>query len=352
MSSAPKMVDTHIDFIKSVAIVLVILIHSCVQTFGSYPFSSQSAWWTANVYDSLARVSVPLFVLASGALLLGKDKIEPLRSFFKKRSVRIVLPFFVWVAVYFLFRFFVNGETLTINVIIQGTLTGPYYHFWFVYMLFGLLLATPLLRVFISYANATTIYYVIGLAFFSSAILPILSILSGYSLLSNILLPTGWVGYYLLGAMIRKTKTRLAYPITGFIVGTLIVMSSTFWLTSVNGGVLDQFTYDFLSAPVVLASVSAFLLLKQMNIGNPSKRTHVKILRAVSASTFSIYMVHPLLIDVLERGLLGFQINALTIPPIIEIPLLVLVVFTISFALAYTIGVCYRALRKSALPRL
>ncbi|MGW8289404.1 MAG: acyltransferase, partial [Candidatus Bathyarchaeia archaeon] len=144
-----------VDLIRTVAIVLVIVLHASTETVTVADQMSPEGvtlWWTTNIYDSLARPAVPLFVMLSGALLLQPAKLdEPLGVFFKKRLNRIALPFLFWGIAYFAWRAFVNGETLTANSILQGVLTGPYNHFWFLYLLVGLYLLTPVLRVLVAH---------------------------------------------------------------------------------------------------------------------------------------------------------------------------------------------------------
>ena len=70
-----------IDLLKIISIFFVVLLHT--SAFGVYQGVAANGWWVANFYDSLARISVPLFVMASGALLLEKQ--ESYRVFFSKR---------------------------------------------------------------------------------------------------------------------------------------------------------------------------------------------------------------------------------------------------------------------------
>ena len=49
-------------------------------------------WWFGNVYDSVVRWCVPVFVMISGALLLDPGKKEDLSTFYKKRLARVLLP--------------------------------------------------------------------------------------------------------------------------------------------------------------------------------------------------------------------------------------------------------------------
>ena len=77
-------------FCRALACVLVVLLH--VAALGFHQWDKN--WWASNTYDGLARISVPLFLMLSGALLLHKR--EPLGVFFKKRFRRILPPLIGW----------------------------------------------------------------------------------------------------------------------------------------------------------------------------------------------------------------------------------------------------------------
>lgn len=54
------------DLLRVAAIFGVIVIHACGLTFYKYGNISQSDWLAINLLDSMARCSVPLFVMLSG----------------------------------------------------------------------------------------------------------------------------------------------------------------------------------------------------------------------------------------------------------------------------------------------
>lgn len=120
-------------------------------------------------------MGVPLFVMLSGALLLQPAKVEePIKVFLKKRLSRIGLAFFFWSAIYFVWGYYVNNTQLTLNSVTQMLLSdGAYYQFWFIYLIVGLYLITPILRVIVAYANQKIIRYFIILWFITVAIIPI-----------------------------------------------------------------------------------------------------------------------------------------------------------------------------------
>jgi len=86
---------------------------------------------------------------------------------------------------------------------------------------------------------------------------------------------------------------------------------------------------------VLVMSVALFVLLTQAQPAAWVSR-HPRILgiiRAVAATSFGVYLVHPLLLDVLGSGVLGFELTAATLPPLIGIPLLSVAVLAVSVAL-------------------
>ena len=148
--------------------------------------------------------------MLTGALLLQPSKNESLSVFFKKRWARIGLPWIFWGGAYFAWDFLVEHQAFTSSAIIQGLLNGPYYQFWYLYMLVGLYLLTPILRIFIAHADQTIIKYFVILWFLGVAIIPVFGLLTTYQLSSDVFTITGYVGYFVLGTyLLNGTNTSL-----------------------------------------------------------------------------------------------------------------------------------------------
>ncbi len=80
-----------VDFIRSISIFLVIVIHVAGSLMYKWGEISKSDWMMGNVYDTFARVSVPLMFMVSGYLLLGKQ--ESISAFYFKRFRKVFIPF-------------------------------------------------------------------------------------------------------------------------------------------------------------------------------------------------------------------------------------------------------------------
>ncbi len=139
--------DFRFDFIRAIAIFLVICIHS----MGLVNIAEDSGDSEAKVISACMNIiycGVPLFVMLSGALLLGKE--EPTIVFLKKRLSRVLIPFLLWSIVVGSILYVQEGGRSVfgcLGFLTKGILTsGVHGVYWYVYMILGLYLLTPVLR--------------------------------------------------------------------------------------------------------------------------------------------------------------------------------------------------------------
>jgi surface polysaccharide O-acyltransferase-like enzyme len=330
-----------VDLIRTLAIVLVILLHASIEQVPAVVGATSDVlvqWWSVNIYHSLSRVGVPLFVMLSGALLLQSSKVnEPLKVFFRKRASRIALPFLFWGLTYFAWRIFVNHESLTLYSIGQSIIWGPYFHFWFLYMLIGLYLVTPLLRVYVANASWKLQRYALVLWLIGTALVPLIGIFANYYLNNNLFIFTGYAGYFLLGIYLMRVQLRKPLLLTLFLIGVVWTAVGTYLITATTGGSQQYFFYDNLSAGVILASASLFLLLGTVQYDKIQKRfTRISgLLHFISKNSLGIYLFHFIVLETLQKGYLGVQISLATMNPIIEIPLLTIVTLILCILVLY-----------------
>ena len=338
MERPANRINLDVDLIRTIAIVLVILLHAALQP---HPIVTQMngaeewRWWTVNIYNSIAQTCIPLFVLLSGALLLQPSKIEPIRVFFKKRLNRIALPFLFWGAAYFAWRYFVNNETLSLGTVLQGIQTGPYYHFWFLYMIFGLYLLTPVLRVLVAHSERKILTYLIGLWFVGTAIIPVIGLFGNYILDNKVFVIVGWVGYFLLGAYLLTVHVRKAVLYASLFAGFLMTAVGSYFMTLYVGGSNIFFFDNELGVSVIVASVALFLLLRDVSstkLEDNAPRTNW-LIHEIGQNTLPIYLFHVMVLESLERGFFGFTLSVNTFNPALGIPLITGITLFISLGI-------------------
>lgn len=324
-----------VDLIRTVAIILVIILHAATEPNLTVDIMSQQGvvdWWASNIYNSIARPCVPLFIMLAGALLLQPSKVdEPLKVFFKKRFNRIGLPFLFWGVAYFAWRAFVNGETLTTSSIIESVLTGPYTHFWFLYLIVGLYLITPVLRMIATYSSWRILTYFVLVWFVGTAVVPLLILFGNYSLNGDVFMMTGWLGYFILGAYLVKVRLRPSILSLILFLSYVFTIFGTYIVIATIGERLSQFFYDSFSANVIMASASLFLLLcvvPPRKIENRFPHAN-RLVQQISQNTLPIYLFHVMVLEALQKGYFGFKISLTTMNPVLEIPLITAVILLI-----------------------
>lgn len=329
-----------VDLIRTVAIGLVVLLHASNEALqaSSVPLPY---WWTAIVYKSLALSCVPLFVMLSGALLLQPEKLdEPIRVFLKKRLSRIGLAFVFWNMVYLAWGFYITNVPVTLNNVVQGIVkdlfTGAWYQFWFIYLIIGLYLITPILRVIISQGNPRITRYLIAIWFAGVAIIPLIQFGLGYTLDAGVFVIGGFIGYFVMGDYLKKITLQSAL-LYGLLIASFVGTLFGVWLMTYPLSNLAQNNYflGYLTVNVIVGSVALFLILLKFKpdwpgTNHPANR---QVVQAISKNTLPIFLFHVIILETLERGLLGFKISFTTLNPIIEIPLLAALTFFITLGL-------------------
>ncbi len=332
-----------VDLIRTVAVILVILLHASIEPTPNIDIMSAQGtqlWWASNIYNSMSRTAVPLFVMLTGALLLQPNKAEePLRVFFKKRWNRIGIPVLFWGAVFFVWDFTVKGQVLTFVSVLQGVLAGPYIHFWYVYILVGLYLITPLLRVIVAHADWRIIRYFLILWFVGTGMISLLTLSASISpqtvwFRDSIFILTGLVGYFILGAYVTRLQFRRSLLYLGLILGFVCTIIATYILVGTLGEAYSQFFLDASSFSVIVASVALFLLLAAIPNSTIKEKfpRGSRVLKVVSQNSLPIYLFHVIVLEALQKGYLGFKISITTINPIVEVPLITAVTLLICLA--------------------
>jgi len=288
--------------------------------------------------------------MLSGALLLQPAKLnEPIRVFLRKRLSRIGLAFAFWSAVYLVWAFYISKEALTWSNISKGILyglfSGSYYQFWFIYLIVGLYLITPILRVIIANGSQRIIRYLLVLWFVGVGVVPLLQLASGYTLDIDVFVIGGWIGYFVLGNYLQQIKLRSAV-LYGLLIGSFFWTLFGVWLMNSPFSGLGQpnFFLDYLTANVIVGSVALFMILARFRPDLPDTDRSLanriaqsingsRVAQALSKNTLPIFLFHVIILESFELGFFGFTISYATLNPIIEIPLIAVLTLFVTLGL-------------------
>jgi surface polysaccharide O-acyltransferase-like enzyme len=317
-----------VDLIRVVGAFLVVMVHVSYQGGGPVLISSY--------YSVLSRIAVPLFFMVSGYLLLRKE--EPYGVFFRKRALKVLVPFLVWSVIYLLWKKEGFDQPFSIKLVasyLLKILRGPREnHLWFFYALIGLYLFTPILRVFVARASLRDLYYFCGLWF---VVVPVFSFVQEFTPIRigfELYFVAGYSGYFVLGHLLGKFQyTRRQIYILAFLF--LIFSIGT---TALAYLVKSEYFVSYLSMNIILMTAFAFILLREVQIGDRLNDFLVPLSRA----SFGIYLVHVIVLAELEKlpfisswfsagssvymipllGLLGFFVSFIVVAIIQRIPVL------------------------------
>ncbi len=278
--------------------------------------------------------------MLTGALLLQPSKVdEPIRVFLRKRLGRIGVVFAFWSVVFFAWSYFADHTVLSVTYVLQSlAYAGPYYHFWFIYLIAGLYLVTPVLRVVVAHANLKILRYLVILWFVGVSVMPLMALIIGYSLNSSLFLIGGWIGFFVFGAYLIMGKFEVRkWILYAFLFAGLFSTIIGSWLLAFPFHSLGRyfFFFDSLTANVIVFSFALFMILSKYPPTWPG--THHpfvgKVVHAISQNTLPLYLFHMIILLSLQRGYFGFKLSLLTLNPFIEIPLTATVTLFISLAL-------------------
>lgn len=318
----------YLDFLRVFAIIAMICLHVSAQNW--YITSVLSLEWnTYNFYDSIVRFCVPVFVMISGVLFLDPFKEITIKKLYSKYILRIGTAFCVWSVIYMIKR---HEQCTGVNWLIKAFVDG-FHHMWFLYMIIGLYMITPFLRMIMKDKKMTEYFLILSL--FLTFIIPGIAefcppLRSAYKYL-NFHFTLGYSCYFVAGAYLNQVeiagkKEKAIYTLS--IIGFLATIFISKEVAAHRGTPYGY--YDYFSVFVMLESLGVFVFFKNhmgnKNFSQPQINTIVKM----SNYSFGIYLVHAFIIDVLA----GFGLNTLSFHPVAAVPVITLIVFVISYIIS------------------
>lgn len=373
LNQSPRIV--WVDVLRFIAIFMVICIH-CSDPFNVSPEARSNPefnFW-GSIYGSFLRPCVPLFVMITGLLLLPVNM--PIGSFYKKRLLRIALPFLVWSVLYNLFPWVTGllglsptiiadvfayaspdasqsfGDAIKEIALIPVKFNVYTVPMWYLYMLIGLYLYMPFFSGWVEKATASQKKIFLGIWAFTlflpyaySFYSPELFGLSAWNTFGTFYYFAGFNGYLLLGYFLAKdvkcwswTKA-LAVSVPLFVVGYIATYIG-FKAITANPDCTEQemeLFFLYCSPNVVLMTIAVFLIVRQVKFSSPRL---ISIFSNITKCGLGIYLVHYFVVG------LGYAIaDALAIPISIKIPVTAIIVFIICWAF---VALCYRVFPKSS----
>ncbi|NOR44583.1 MAG: acyltransferase family protein [Candidatus Delongbacteria bacterium] len=304
-------IKDQINILRGFAIVAVVIIHitsyfSQIGTFSALPVTIASI-------DIFSQFAVPMFILISGIVLsLRYDGEYSIKTFYKKRINRILVPYIIWSLIYIAIAFIGNSDILATEIIFKLFTGTAFYHLWFFFLIFQLYLFFPFYRKFIKGKSFFVIVFILILqiAFNHYKIGLIeneqLSIVFKRLFLSHIF-------YFSLGIWIadnikkvEKLLSKLNYLSNSFLLLVIVWGSYIFsynWL-AINNHFFEQLPMlmiiEKITLPLLYVLIFIALYYFATKISSLKIRNSMEI---ISRYSFGIYLSHALILFALIRAL-------------------------------------------------
>ena len=275
--------NLNIDLIKIIAMIGVVCLHS------TFPFTVGDAPYVAQFLYRTAVISIPLFFMVSGYLLLGRESAS--YSYSLTKIFKIVRFVFVFAAAYCLlysayhmdftmWRFYC---TTFLGAFIQR---GYFAIFWYFGAMCMLYMLYPCLnRLYLN--RSGKLYCVFALLLLLQSTVFVLNIVDdGEQSVCQPFRLWNWVTYFLLGGLLKHVDGFGTKMLT-CIVAMLLILNPFYqqWLMPYIG---SRFCEYFYSSPFIVVWVSAiFLLITKVKI------THTKGVKLLSQLFLPVYVIHP-----------------------------------------------------------
>ena len=319
-----------VDVLRVFAAFAVVLIHSGFSRpgLGSAPHTFPDI--LIATVSIIARPAVVWFFLLSGALLLAKE--EPLGLFASKRLLKIAVPLLFWSSFYLALTC-LTSETGLPHLNWDLLTGGAFYHLWFLHALFVIYLTFPLLRKFCNRLDLMLLFILIWGTW--AYLIPLAAQAFGgppanFSYDGNYLV--SYIGYPVLGLLLSKNlaKIPLWLIITIWLSTTAIILASV-----ANFRFSFNIFYSYKSPLILFYACIGFTLIQQIPAA-PRNATIARLFNLIAPCTFGIYLIHPLILRLL---------NCLPSQDVLDPFTLILIKATVAFLVSAT---CVYLIRMTA----
>ncbi len=323
------------DFLRCLAALAVVIVHCAGRTLGQEDPAS-TRFFVLNLLEGVSRWAVPMFLMLSGAFLLDPERPMSTRKWLGHLG-RVAAATLIWG---FLYAFYTTrgahvGVEWFLEALILMVKGELHYHLWYLPMLLGLYLLLPPMRALVKGSSRRGLWYLEGLWGVVTLCVSLFYIFfpqgpgrTWFNMLGLYSLST-FMGYFLLGYLLktcRLTPRREGLCYVLGILGLLVTCEGT-RLLSLRAGYLDGRLYEILTPNTCLMAAALFLAARRLELGRSP------LWAKVSALSFGVYLVHPVLLDLC--GKLGLPDPAWNVAW--AVPLEALAVFAASLAVSWVL---------------
>lgn len=308
--------ENNYDLLRVIACFAVMMIHVSGQFYKAAELQIQTGaavysdfqMIMAATYHAISHFAVPCFLMISGAFILSSPKTAEYRSFYKNRFFKIILPGLIFCGFYMFYRYLTAAVQAQTGIdlgrsgldapqlILFDFFSGrPFYHLWYICVLFFLYLMAPFLSAAVQKFRLPDLT-ILSLLFFAWGIFSSNIMISKarvfYWSTTNVF---GCAGYFLLGYCIYQHAKKQTAPhpkraVPGFCGAAVLLLISAYLHHRELYGTVYGFDVAGHVAPLTAA---ASVLLFYGFACLPVRKNFAKL----SSLTYYSYLIHAGILD-------------------------------------------------------
>ena len=296
------------DILRIVSIFGVLVIHSISLFWRHIPIKTAS-WTVFACLDSVFRFSVPVFVMISGMFMLSPEKDRGIKNLYSKNILHICTSFVFWSFLYALFNSIPTNPEISFSTrdFILRIIKGE-YHLWFLFMIAGLYIVTPIIRKIVDDKKLTEYFLAIWFIFCLFAnfakLIPfigdtIFEFFEGFRMSAAI----QYSGFYILGYYLNKYPLSKKFRISVYILGFLsIAFSALATVYSSFSSMSAQIKFlDYLLPTTLFSSCLVFIFVQNACEKRSFSEKKKQVIAALSKNSFGVYLCHIFVINTFNR---------------------------------------------------
>ena len=288
----------YLDILNILSIFAVVAMH---MNGSVHSLPLNKSWAFSLLVDTLCYFAVLIFVMISGATLMNYRQKYDTKTFFKKRLMKVLVPFLFWSILMLIWRIKTNKLSLNIEPIslINAILTNkeePIYYFMF--EIIGVYLTMPLISQLADKKYRKTLWYVVITYFILKGILSNLSTIIGISYNQALNIQIGsYVIYAILGYLLSTeenitSKTKIIIY-TLAIIGLIFRYLLTYIISMKSGKIFNEF-WGYSTWYAMLQSIAVFIFIKDLKTNKKIENNQklCNIISTIASCSFGIYLIH------------------------------------------------------------
>lgn len=286
----------YFDVLNILAMISVVAMHCNGLVHGS---PNIKAWNTSLIVECICYWAVPVFVMLSGANLMNYRKKYSTKEFFKKRMLKVLIPFIFWAIFMFVWKKATGRIKIELssfkdyaNFFLNNGEESTYY---FIFEILGVYLTMPLLSRLAKEEYRATLWLTVVLFFLFNATIPNILGIFGINWNTGFGVKIGNYSIYVILGYLLSTQDlnkKQKYTIyIGAIIGLVFRYLTTFFFSK-KAGITIKTTWGYASWHCMLLSMAIFISGKNLKIDILNKKIVTQILAEMSKCSLGIYLIH------------------------------------------------------------